>query len=99
MLLSIEAMDSEQIKSKAIMEVKQSTDLQDPRMGNINGRCETCGSMPKQCLGHYGYIDLHDFYVFNPLLYSEAKTLLQSVCLNCLHIGTIEKGRQKCMNC
>ena len=47
MLLSIEAMDSEQIKSKAIMEVKQSTDLQDPRMGNINGRCETCGSMPR----------------------------------------------------
>ena len=55
--------------------------------------------MPRQCLGHYGFIDLHDFYVFNPLLYSVAKTLLSSVCLNCLHIGTTEKGRQKCMNC
>lgn len=62
-------MDSEQIRSKCVTEIKTIDDLSSERLGSLEGKCTTCGKFMKECNGHYGFIDLGEIYIFNPLLF------------------------------
>lgn len=92
----VEAMDSDQIRAKCVMEIKTLDDLQSEKLGSLEGACKTCGKFIKECLGHYAYIDLGDVYIFNPLLFQTTQALLKTICLNCLHSSSDDK---KCSHC
>ena len=67
----------------SVVEITSTQLLQDSRMGDMHGRCETCGLFPRKCPGHYGHIDL-PFPCFMPLLTPNAVFILKNLCLNCL---------------
>ena len=73
--------------------------LMDLRLGAIDPgvRCRTCGGRLKECLGHYGYIEMarpvmHVKYI--PLI----EMLLRSTCQNCGRILVSEEDIKKSKN-
>lgn len=56
----------------------------DDRMGTIdNGKtCVTCLGLPKDCPGHFGYIQFNEA-IINPLFYKETRTMLSCFCISC----------------
>lgn len=58
--------------------------LLDPRMGTSDHGidCETCGLNKKDCVGHFGHIDLME-PLYNFGFFTEIKKILGCVCLRC----------------
>jgi len=57
----------------------------DERMGgstDTNLPCVTCGMSPKECPGHFGYIELNE-YIINPLYYKQVVAFLRCSCVSC----------------
>lgn len=57
----------------------------DERMGGStdnNHPCVTCGMNPKDCPGHFGYIEFNE-YIINPLYYKQVVTFLRCFCNQC----------------
>ena len=56
----------------------------DIRMGTIenNKLCGTCGQNQKNCVGHFGYIELNE-HIVNPLFYKEVRDMLSFFCIKC----------------
>ena len=48
-------------------------------------KCHTCGEDLKDCIGHYGYIDL-ELPVFHVGYFRAIINVLQSICKNCSRI-------------
>lgn len=58
--------------------------LFDLKMGTIemNDVCATCGLGPKECPGHFGYLDLTT-PIFHPAFMDIIKKVLESICFQC----------------
>jgi DNA-directed RNA polymerase beta' subunit len=55
----------------------------DPRMGPTNSDyCETCGSDPLECPGHFGHITLN-VPVVHPLFRKTVVSILKCICIDC----------------
>ena len=57
----------------------------DERMGgntDTNIPCVTCAMTPKECPGHFGYIELNE-YIIHPLFYKAVVCFLRCFCMQC----------------
>ena len=57
----------------------------DDRMGgntDNNIPCVTCGQTPKNCPGHFGYIEFNE-YIIHPLFYKHVVAFLRCFCIQC----------------
>ena len=55
----------------------------DPRMGpSNNDYCETCGSDPLDCPGHFGHITLN-VPIVHPLYRKTVVSILKCICIDC----------------
>jgi DNA-directed RNA polymerase beta' subunit len=57
----------------------------DERMGpSLEGNlpCITCGKNPKDCPGHFGYIELNEA-IIHPLFYKQVVAYLRCICIKC----------------
>jgi len=57
----------------------------DERMGpslDSNLPCVTCNKSPKDCPGHFGYIELNE-PIINPLFYKHVVAYLRCICIKC----------------
>lgn len=57
----------------------------DERMGpslDSNLPCVTCSKSPKDCPGHFGYIELNE-PIINPLFYKHVVAYLRCICIKC----------------
>ncbi|GFP86533.1 DNA-directed RNA polymerase i subunit rpa1 [Phtheirospermum japonicum] len=73
--------------------------LYDPAMGplgNDDSPCKSCGQRSYLCPGHCGHIDLVS-PVYNPLLFSTLRNLLNTVCFYCFHFRNHGKPVKKCV--
>ena len=60
--------------------------LYDPRMGPMSRiSCPTCGLMPKQCPGHFGYIKLNN-RIIHPFFNRHVINFLKCFCISCSRI-------------
>ncbi len=72
--------------------------LMDIRLGVIDPglRCKTCGSKLKECMGHFGYVDLA-----RPVIYLKGANViydfLRCSCRECGKILIDEKTKEKCL--
>ena len=70
--------------------------LMDIRLGVIDPglRCKTCGSKLKECMGHFGFVDLA-----RPVIYLKGANVihdfLKSTCRECNKLLIDEKTREK----
>ena len=62
-----------------------SGSVYDERMGgntDTNIPCVTCDMSPKDCPGHFGYIELNE-YIIHPLFYKAVVCFLRCFCMQC----------------
>ncbi|XP_044732601.1 DNA-directed RNA polymerase III subunit RPC1 isoform X2 [Chrysoperla carnea] len=59
----------------------------DRRMGTSqkDAKCQTCDKDLKECIGHFGYIDL-ELPVFHVGYFGSILTILQTICKKCSHV-------------
>ena len=72
--------------------------LMDIRLGVIDPglRCKTCGSKLKECMGHFGFVELA-----RPVIYLKGANIihdfLKCTCRECSKLLVDEKTREKCV--
>lgn len=89
---------AEEIKKISVCEVNSSKicsgdknmgygTVYDPRMGTIeNGKkCETCGTGPWSCVGHFGHINLNE-PILHPLHHKRIVDFLRCFCIKCFKL-------------
>ncbi|MED6108851.1 hypothetical protein PIB30_028051 [Stylosanthes scabra] len=71
--------------------------LYDPALGPFEEKlpCKTCGQLNHICPGHFGHIELVS-PVYNPLMVSLLRTILQKTCLACFHFRDSKEQVEKC---
>ena len=83
----------EEIRNMAVCKVHTTKlsgngSVYDEKMGgniDMNRTCVTCKMPPKECPGHFGYIELNE-YIIHPLYYKIVVSYLNSFCVNCFKL-------------
>lgn len=91
--VSFNILGNDQIKDKSVVQIL-SDDLNkdngpypggvyDAHLGTLSDeyKCATCNNNKRNCIGHFGYIDLN-YPIWNPLFSNEARKWLKLICHN-----------------
>ena len=73
-------LSEEETISKADYLINKTWSLSDPISGSLSSNCSICVNI--DCLGHFGLLDLGDYYV-NPLFKKQHRDQLKLVCKRC----------------
>ena len=82
-------MSPEDIKYQSVCEITSTklmgpNSVYDERLGILESgkQCATCHLTAKDCVGHFGYIQLH-VDIFHPLYYKHILNVLKCICFQC----------------